>query len=367
MALYKRSDLKKRNAFNSGVRELETLDNVSKKIWIPKFEFEYIRKHYGIKDRTPFKYSKFNFMPCFNQTLGEDGAGCPICNIVKDTWALWRKCKDKVEQKEYLDIINQLKGEYYALQVIDIDDPDLKFQAISFTQLMFRELEQYEDSEKEVGDAIWYFKKGKAGTTTRYSLTAVDTATDIVKKMKDQYDSLLMRSYDDGGPIDLTKAFNRKFTMKEYMDILEPGGEEKSEEMMNLSKEEKNKPKKDKESSKIELAEEQISLDDLNAIEGIKKEEQKETIPDEQLSLDDISIDSLDSLSLDSLEEPKLISVDAKMVNDKRNDKPFIEHLIKFFLPNKQLELEGKQYKDAIKIIYRHVKSLIKVDVPEMK
>lgn len=376
MALYKHSDLKKRNVFNSGVRELETPDNVTKKLWIPKFEFEYIRKHFGVKDRTPFKYSKFNFIPCFNQTLGDDGAGCPICKVVTDTWALWRAEKDKVKQKELTSIINQLKGEYYALNVIDIDDPDLKFQAISFTQPMFRELSQYEDSGKDISEVLWYFKKTKTKENTRYGLTAVDSATDVIKKLTTQLDDLMSRSYDDGGPIDLTKAFNRQYTMKEYMEILEPGenhGDERVNEDLSKESKLKDKPKdklketKKKDEPNVELAEEQISLDDLDSSGSTKeKTPDKEKIEEENLSLDDLSTESLDDLeSLDSLEEVKLMTIDCKMVNERRNDKPFMDHLIKFF--SKDLSLEGKPLKEMLMTIYGHVKKAGTLEVPEFK
>lgn len=358
MALYSTKELKNKGSFKSNVRELELEPDVTKKIWIPSDLFCYKRVHFHVKQQTNFTDAKFNTMDCFNNNYGENGAGCPVCKIIEGYWAKWREEADKEKQRIWLDKINQLRGEYFFMNCIDLGDKEHKFVVVSFTKSKMDDVLKVIE-RVPIEKVVWHYKKTKTGQTTKYSLVEIEDDP-IVEKLIKVQETLESRSYDEGGPIDLEKAMLRNYTKSEYMLLLNPDSETVSNNdlLQNDILDEKPKDKiKDKQKDKPNIeVEETISLEDI----GLDSTEtEKDNV--------DTSLDDIDSLKLDDLDDaPKMFEVTPVIVNEKRKEVKFINYIYDFLL-NKNLIKKGTDYKTSLQNVFDYVKSKGKIEVPEME
>lgn len=372
MSLYKMSDLKQKNAFNSNVRKLELELDVTKKIWIPFEDFCYKRVHYAVKQHTQFKHAKYNIIDCYNNKIDENGRGCPICDVIEKLWGDWREAKTKEDKEVVIKKINALRAEYYYMNVVDLSDPEQKFFVATFTKSKMAELEKFSD-RAEISSVIWHYKKTKTGETTKYVLIEVD-AEETITKLKKNLEVLSNREYDNGGPCELEKALIRKTSKEEYMKMLDPDDEGGESETLEEDLSENKQPKLGKKDKKEEkpkteiLEDENLSLEDLDEKPKDKKPDlkpdtKKTSLEDESLSLDDIGLDDL-KLEDEPLKEKKKLKIEPAMVKEKINDKSFISALSAFLVKNKKMEVKGT-YKETAIETFGVVKKLGSVEITE--
>lgn len=166
---------------------------------------------------------------------------------------------------------------------------------------------------------------------------------ETIARLKSKIEEWKEREYDDGGPIDLEKAYVRfQRTAEEMTKIL--NGEDIDE---SSSDEEDLKPKKEtkKAETKVEVDEStSISLDDIE--DPLDKKETKKETKAESISDLDSEL-SLDSLDLDDLETPKSkIKVSATMLNEKRAEKDFVNKVVDFLAKSGKIKKSGDYVTD---------------------
>lgn len=356
MPLYTPGEAKAKRGQGLNIRKLELAVGVPRKIWLPSDQLLYKRVHYNIRRCTSFKHAKYDALDCFNQKAEEDGKGCPICEERQQMWAEWRKAKkdgDKALMAKLLKPINEIFCEYQWGNCIDLDDENQEFQGVCFTKGVFPDLERVQ-SKYGINNVIFIFKKGKNGEKISYSLTEITDLATTVQKMQGKLDELMARSYDDGGPIDLEKTLERQYTKDEYMDLLTNG--EESDERDHDPKEtapSSSKKEAPKNKSTIEIDEsDSITLDDLEAGNTTKDKPKEPDKPKEE-SLDSLDLDGLD---LEPLTEPeKFVKVSAKEINEKRNDKAWVEKIYNFLLQEKVIQAK-EQYRDKLMEVFNFAK-----------
>jgi hypothetical protein len=355
MAVYSIKDFTEKKGGGAKVRKLELEEGKQRKIWIPEFKFLYKRVHFMIQKLTDYKNAKFSAMDCFNNNLGEKGKGCPLCKCYDELWDKWRAATKKEDKQALLGMINRLMTEEYWFNAVDIGDPELPFLAARFTASKMKELASI-DAEYGIDNVILLYKMKKEGIKTTYTLQEDADRAEVVKNLKDQYDTLSGREYTDGGPVDLDRGLLRNQTMEVYMNRLMGGHdhEESSEENA--------------------IEEESTSLTDIT-LEDVPAKEKKSVEKDKKLSLEDDKLDLSDldkdddvslELDLDDVVEklpekqyaisPLFIKQNAKVV---KTIESIFEHL------NSKKELPSKEtYKEKIEALFGYVKTKKEIKVP---
>lgn len=339
---YSLKDLKKLSG-NAGVRKIELEDNVTKKLWIPKEHFEYVRTHFNIRKFTTYKSAKWDIMPCFNQAYGENGKGCPICDEIQKEWAKWRKLpKDaKDAKKDITNKINQMVSEEFWMNAIDISSEDKKFGAIRFTRSKMEDLLKVIEFAS-LEDVIWYYKKvvtvenGKK-TSTKYSLNEDTDQNEVCEKLKAQLEYFISRSYEDGGMCDLGKLVRKYESLDHYISLLNgEGGSE--EEVHEESARETHSSPKEKQSSEPKEMDEELSLDDLD--NPTKKDE---------LDLDG---SGLDDIGLE--EEKKMVKITKDYVKENQKNQTVMNIIYEKMVGAKKVQACEK-YADKVRAVYAAV------------
>jgi len=337
---YSIRDMKKLRG-GANVRKMVLDDNVSKKIWIPKEHFVYVRTHFHVKAFTTFKSAKWDIIPCFNQEYGQNGKGCPICDEIQKEWAKWRKLpKDaKEEKKKITDKINQMVAEEFWMNAIDVQSDDKKFEAVRFTSSKMEDvLKVLEFCSLE--DVVWLYKKCVDGDgkkkSTKYSLNDDTDQPELCAKLKAQLDFFCGRSYEEGGPCDLDKLVRKYDSLDKYMAILhgEDAGDDGEESVPTES------PKQKEKESAVEITDEEMSLDDLDS----------STPKTDELDLDGAGLDLPDP------EPVKMVKVDAEFIKANMKDQNKMKIVYEKLLAEKKVA-ETKDYKTLVQSVYAVVKS----------
>lgn len=300
--MYSLDDLRKKSGVKA--RKLELVPNIPVNIWIPKPDLCYHRIHFDVKKHHP--KSKYNTLDCLNQTLGEEGKGCPICVMVKDLWADWKKTKDTNVKKDIQNRINQIVSEEYFFNGINIEEEDKFFKAIRFTRAkglqildtltaLETEAKKTGAKPKVLGDFIWSYGLTESGEGKKkkkdYSLSIIKSPElyKIAAALMLDYEKLANRPYEEGGLVDLDGTILRTNTLENYNAILEGKVEDESEEHESTEV-----------SNEVIETEESTSLD---SIESSSTDTTDALSTDTTESLEDSSTGSLDDLSLGSGDE----------------------------------------------------------------
>jgi hypothetical protein len=364
MPLYTASELRERKqSGNPFGRMLQLKDNDEPTtIWIPSPSSLYVRKHFGVKTFSSFKGARYDTIYCFNQNLGQKGKGCPICEEVESLWKKWHLLKEagkKDEMKKVQEQLNRFKGvDYYYFNAINLDDPEHKFFALCLTAALSDEIIK-KDEKYSLENITWLLQKVNVNGNKRTNLTPVTKGNEaIVKELQAKLEEYNSRDFEAGGPVDLEKAYDRKYTKAEYADLIGSSDEAVDDPADKLP-----------EDNEMVVEEESIQLDELEPMESVKeapkakesvKETKQEKPKEKPAETDEISIDDLelenDLEPLDFDDEPKeLIKITAKEINEKRAVKQFIGNLYSFLLSSNKVA-QKTDYKDKLMEVFNFAK-----------
>jgi hypothetical protein len=357
MALYTPSELRNQKGKYEKVREIDLKPGMTKNLWIPCEKTLFKRVHYNVKKFSSFKAAKYDTIDCFNQNFGENGKGCPICEEIQQLWGKWNEAKKNKDEKARLEIqgrINQLKAEYYYMNVIDLDDPEKKFYACRFSPACYREIERIDGTDGLANSVFTYAKTD----TKKTSLTLNKLGASLAKELLKEEQHLMDRDYNEGGPVDLERAYIREYTKEKYMSLLNDGIEEDEHDHEEPPKKEEKKQEKVPE---LETVDDSIQLDDL-------EEKPKETQKKVEDKKEEVDIDSLDGLDLEPLnfeeDKPKkMLKISAKEINDKRKEKSFIECIHVYLLKQKKVQ-QTTDYVEKVKAVFAVAKQA-DFEIPE--
>jgi len=367
MAYFNARELKEKMSGGSrNVRELKHEGTV--KLWIPNEEFFYARKHFNLH-LAPSVKSGVKSCWCTN-TSPQLTEKCDVCDDIQALWKQWREASDKDKQK-IQGIINKLVDEKYWINAIDISDGEQKFIAVKFTASRVREILTIIEKHP-INTIIWSYKKSISknkdnSERVSYSLTE-DTDSPKANELAQNYEFLWGRSFEEGGPVDLEKAYGKQQTYEQLHNYL---------------------TKKNTDDEDAELDEDEtMSLDDvstskvdnkLNASKAATQPKQQVSPQKEDdLSLDNLSLDGDDDLSLDNLslegEELSLDDIDTqpkvKMVVMPKDfiaknlkNRTLLSQIVEYFNDNNIVKSENDLSKD-VNAINKHIKTN-DVEVPE--
>lgn len=323
MAMYSAKEMKEKMSGHVKVRELELKDNKSVKVWIPKNEFYYEKKHFNIQMVDKFKQASARAVTCINSD-GNVGQ-CPVCEYIQSLWEKWRKTDDKGEKKELQNIINRLSIDMYYVNVVDITDKAYRCMSLRLTASMFRDISKVIDSEEgdstEIHNVIWTIKKTNNNKKITYSvledLGDDDGPNPIAVKLTKNMAKICDREEKDGGYINLDKAYSRNLTLSEYNQILFGIDSESDEEPEQISTSKKKQPVKVDEDEKM-------SLDDIDE-EPVKKpatqsQSKKQVVEDD----DDLDLDDeLDEKPVKKPAKPAVVEEDDNLdLDDDIDEEP---------------------------------------------
>lgn len=422
MALYSANELKQKlSPGRRDMREFEPKENKLYHLWIPKEAFFYIKKHFNIKTTPCAKNCRIKAITCINTNPDAEKRKCPICDHIDSLWETWRETKSKEERKKIQNAINRLSSEYIYVNAIDINDTDLKFEALRLTKSMMESL-IIAIQDTPIENIIWQYKKKKTNGKVEYTFLESPNDPKAIELCA-EYDHLAERPFKDGGLVDLDAALTFETTEKKYLALLAGDGDDSDDsdddsddkpatrtrttkkadvvvddEDISLDDieidDEPAKTKVTKTSSKkdeveVSLDEDEITLDDDFGLdeEEIKPETPKTTKADkakataktttketeisldDDLELDDLEIDDLDIDDLDVEEE--MINVDAKSLNENKKDKAYVHATINVLVDDKKIK-RTDDYVTNLKAAFSYLKksnSTIKVpkaaiDVP---
>lgn len=345
------------------------------KLWIPNEQFFYARKHFNLH-MVPIVKSNAKSCWCMN-TSPELNEKCPVCDFIQELWKEWRETSNKDEKTKIQGVINKIVDEKYWVNAIDLNDKEQKFIAIKFTASRLKEILAIIEKDP-IDGIIWSYKKtmskNKDGSDrVSYSLTE---STDDARahELKENYDFLWGRTFEQGGPIDLEKVYGKTQTYEQLHDYLTKANSE--------------------EESDAELDEDEVtSLDDVNASSKTKTDASKTapkiqptTAPkttvkpkEDDLSLDNLSLDSdndisldTESLSLDGDDElslddiaipPKMITLPKDIIAKNLKNKQLLSQIIEYFKEKGILAITDDLKKD-VNAINNYLKTN-DVEVPE--
>jgi hypothetical protein len=348
--------------------------DVVKRLWIPKNEFFFKKVHFGIKRLTPFKNAKYNALDCLKQEAGQRDTECPICAFIESLWEKYNALKSKEEKKKLLEQINQIEAQYCYTNAIDIDDEAEEFSAIYFTPSRVMEIDKIAE-KYGIQNIIWLYKKIEKNKKVSYSLVESfdkEVTADLVSRSE----MLMERSYEDGGLVDLERAYGRQQTLKQYLELLGETGDSDDEEDVQEppSHDEppakKSVPKKKEEKIEIEVEDSDISLEEIEEAPKKKAEPPKKKAepPKKQetsdLDIDDLSLESLDDSDLDLEDvEEETVTISADEINEKKKDQPWILKIYQHCLANGDIEKKDA-YIDQIRTIYAFAKKNNGITMP---
>lgn len=370
-------DLKNKSG-RSKCRTIELKESIDAKLWIPKLDICYHRVHFNVKRSFPRATS--DVQDCSNQVLGEEGKGCPICALLPTLWKEWKamdKAKNSDGKKKVQDKINQLVTEEIFINVIDIEDPDKRFQACRFTRVRGLQILKTVQAlaaaggngPKKINELIWFYKmtvspKGKK----EYQLNNFDSAElrAIANSLSKDYAALAARTYEAGGLIDLDGSILRNNTPQSIKDCIE--GKSESETVAEhtpptgLDVDDDNAIPLDSLTSSdtsggLGDVDSTSTTDSLGDVDGLG-----DGLGD-ALGEDGLDIDGID------LDEPilpatkKFNVVMFKEMIDKRNV-PLINAIIKFAINSKFIE-DKKDLKLNVKAVYTYIQTNTEIEVPE--
>lgn len=374
MARYSMKELK--DKLNSGgignLRQLDVKSGGSKKIWLPMDDVFYKRTHFDIKTRSKWRNSSKNILECLNQTPGEKGAGCPICEEIEELWKTWRDTNDKEEKKKITARINNIVSEEFWYNGIDLDNPT-EFVVIRFTPAMFREIEKIAD-KYGIQNVTWIYKYTK--DSNRYTLIENTDNKARIDEMRLTLDEMVGRDYENGGQCDLEKALFHPISKERMLEILNGNGSDDEEEHVEDYKPKaKVEKKKDESKPKAKMVEETSSLEELSLEDvesSTKKDESKPkdkldeqlTLEDEKLGSEDIGDLGLEDLDLE--DKPKLIKITFDTISEKvaKKDAAYLKKLAAHLVEEKKIEKKDA-INDQIREVAAYVKKSGGIEVPE--
>lgn len=366
MAYFNARELKdKMSGGSRNVRELKHEGTV--KLWIPNEEFFYARKHFNLH-LAPSVKSGVKSCWCTN-TSPQLTEKCDVCDDIQDLWKQWRDANEKDKQK-LQGIINKLVDEKYWVNAIDISDGEQKFIAVKFTGSRMREILTVIEKHA-INTIIWSYKKSVTknkdnSERVSYGLTE-DTDSPKAHELAQNYEFLWGRSFEEGGPVDLEKAYGKQQSYEQLHNYLtkktteDDDAELDEDETMSLDDVSKPKttttlnPSKAPATTKAQVAakEEDISLDNLS-LDG-----------DEDLSLDSLSLDG-DELSLDDLDtttKVKMITIPKDFIAKNLKNRQLLSQIIEYFNDKNIVKSVNDLSKD-VNAINKHLKTN-DVEVPE--
>jgi len=362
MPVYTLSEMRKKTLYKD-VRKFELEPNADAvKIWIPEGKVHYQVLHYNVK--LLFPKCSWAGIECFKYEYNTKIKGCPVCAKIEELWAQWREVANKTDPnskilKQQLQMkISQVRSEYFWMNIIPLNDPDRKFYANRFTPACKDEIDAI-DEKYGIGHVTWDYKMKKEGKTSYILHALTEGQKEILSELNENLNKYKERPYEMGGLCNL-ESVSQKFTSLEaYLSIL--NGENTSETGVQPVSE----TLKTQEVQKPKIEEESISLDNLEStpVEK-KKEEPKKEEPKKIDKIDDLELD-LDNLKLEPIDIPeKIIEIEPKEINDKRNDKTFILKLFNFLL-NKKFVEPKKEYKDQVVACFMYAKKEGKLKISE--
>lgn len=378
MAFFNARELKeKMSGGGRNVRELKHEGTV--KLWIPNEEFFYARKHFNLH-MTPVVKSGAKSCWCMN-TSPQLTEKCPICDYIQTLWKEWREAAEKEKQKIQA-IINKLIDEKYWINAIDISDSEQKFIAVKFTASRIKEILTIIEKHP-INTILWSYKKSVTknkdnSDRVSYSLTE-DTDHPKALELSENYDFLWGRSFEEGGPVDLEKAYGKQQTYEQLCDYLtkhrgddEGDAELVDDETMSLD-DVTSKPKatvskpattapKTTTTTKptVKPKEDDISLDNLS-LDG----DGDLSLESDQLSLDgdELSLDG-DELSLDDLTpKVKMVAMPKDTIVKNIKNRQLLSQIIEYFVDQKFIKSENDMNKD-VNAVNKYLKAN-DVEVPE--
>lgn len=364
MAYFNARELKEKMSGGSrNVRELKHEGTV--KLWIPNEEFFYARKHFNLH-LAPSVKSGVKSCWCTN-TSPQLTEKCDVCDDIQALWKQWREASDKDKQK-IQGIINKLVDEKYWINAIDISDGEQKFIAVKFTASRVREILTIIEKHP-INTIIWSYKKSISknkdnSERVSYSLTE-DTDSPKANELAQNYEFLWGRSFEEGGPVDLEKAYGKQQTYEQLHNYLtkktvdnddaeldedetmslEDVSTQKSESKLNSSK-----PATPQKQQATTPKEDDLSLDNLS-------------LDNESLSLDDLSLDG-DELSLDDVApKVKMVVMPKDFIAKNLKNRTLLSQIVEYFNDNNIVKSENDLSKD-VNAINKHIKTN-DVEVPE--
>ena len=295
MAIYSAKEMKDRmNGGNKKIREFELVDGKTVKLWIPKNEFYYEKKHFNIKMIERFENATVKAVTCINSETKV--ADCPVCEYIQELWADWKVAKsnnDKDGMKKLQGVINRLSADFYYVNVIDLADKSCCCYSLRLTSAMFNNIMKVVcpegETERDINRFVWTIKKVVTNTNTKYIIMEDDgsenpTLLEEINKRIKNLDKICNREESKGGYIDLEKAYNRNVSVDEYYKKLFGNNVEDDDE-------------DDKASTKktsyggITITDDELSLDEIDEEKPVKKSPKKESkkpAVDDDLDLDDM-------------------------------------------------------------------------------
>ena len=371
MAFFNARELKeKMSGGGRNVRELKHEGTV--KLWIPNEEFFYVRKHFNLR-LAPSVKSGVKSCWCTN-TSPQLTEKCDVCDDIQALWKQWRDAGEKDKQK-IQGVINKLVDEKYWINAIDISDSEQRFIAVKFTATRIKEILTIIEKHP-INTIIWSYKKSITknkdnSERVSYSLTE-DADHPKALELSQNYDFLWGRSFEEGGPVDLEKAYGKQQTYEQLHDYLtkhrsedDSEAELAEDEVMSLDDVATSKPKPAPVASKPatttalkttpKTKEEDISLDNLS-LDG----DSDLSLDSEQLSLDG------DELSLDDLDtapKVKMISMPKDTIVKNIKNRQLLSQIIEYFVEQKFIKSENDMNKD-VNAVNKYLKAN-DVEVPE--
>jgi hypothetical protein len=353
MAYFTAKELKSK--MSGGARNSRELKHEGTiKLWIPNEQFFYARKHFNLH-MVPMVKSSAKSCWCMN-TSPELTERCPICEYIQTLWKEWREASKESKEK-IQGVINKLVDEKYWVNAIDLSDKEQKFIAVKFTASRMKEILTIIEKDP-VDGIIWSYKKtagkDKSGKERiSYSLTE---STDDARahELKENYDFLWGRNFEQGGPIDLEKVYGKTQTYDQLHDYLtKSNGEDESDAELDDSEvstlDDVAKPVTKTATAKtttqtptkttVKPKEDDLSLDNLSLDS------------DNDLSLDteSLSLDGDDELSLDDISAPivKKVKMPKDFIVKNLKNKQLLSQVIEHFKEEKILEITGDMKKDV--------------------
>ena len=371
MAFFNARELKeKMSGGGRNVRELKHEGTV--KLWIPNEEFFYARKHFNLH-LAPSVKSGVKSCWCTN-TSPQLTEKCDVCDDIQALWKQWRDASEKDKQK-IQGVINKLVDEKYWINAIDVSDSEQRFIAVKFTASRIKEILTIIEKHP-INTIIWSYKKSITknkdnSERVSYSLTE-DADHPKALELSQNYDFLWGRSFEEGGPVDLEKAYGKQQTYEQLHDCLtkhrsedDSEAELAEDEVMSLDDVATSKPKPTPVASKPATTtapkttqkpkEEDISLDNLS-LDG----DSDLSLDSEQLSLDG------DELSLDDLDTApklKMISMLKDTIVKNIKNRQLLSQIIEYFVEQKFIKSENDMNKD-VNAVNKYLKAN-DVEVPE--
>lgn len=326
MAMYSAKEMKAKLT-GKKVRELELKDGKQVKIWIPKNEFYYERKHFNIKMVDKFKNATVKAVTCINSEAKI--TDCPVCDYIQELWGQWRETTDKEEKKRLQGIINRLSADTYYVNAVDIADKTFSCYSLRLTNAMFNTIMKVVcpdgEPEKEISYVLWTLKKTVTNGNTKYVI--IDDYGDdnrgnqTAMKLSRNMAKICDRDESKGGYIDLDKAYTQNITVDEYYKKLYGDTDDEIETP--------EKPVKRKDAN-ITISDDELSLEDVEEESSKKTVEKKPVVKKKPVVEED------DDLEMDLDEEPE----------EKPVKKPVKKQVVE---EDDDLEIEEKPVKKAVK------------------